>query len=140
MSFVDTNVVVNAPNPSATDHRRARGAVDRLRRDGPIAISRQIMREFLAVISRPQRWGGNVSTCLAVKAANGLARTFLVLDGRPLAWAQMMRSCGLHSFGGKQVHDANIVATMLAHGRARLLTFNAKRFRRFVPLIEIIEP
>lgn len=40
--------------------------------------------------------------------------------------------------GGKQVHDANIVATMLAHGVARLLTFNVADFQRFVPLIELI--
>ena len=39
-------------------------------------------------------------------------------------------------FGGKQVHDANIVATMLAHGETRLLTFNQADFRRFAGLIE----
>ena len=40
------------------------------------------------------------------------------------------------AFGGKQTHDANIVATMLAHGETRLLTFNAADFRRFDALIE----
>ena len=44
------------------------------------------------------------------------------------------------SFGGKQVHDANIVATMLAHGETRLLTFNTADFRRLVPLIEVVAP
>ena len=42
--------------------------------------------------------------------------------------------------GGKQVHDANIVATMLARGVTRLLTFNAADFRRFEPLVELIAP
>ena len=32
---------------------------------------------------------------------------------------------------GKQVHDANIVATMQAHGERRLLTFNGSDFRRY---------
>ena len=32
---------------------------------------------------------------------------------------------------GKQVHDANIVATMMAHGERQLLTFNGSDFRRF---------
>ena len=32
---------------------------------------------------------------------------------------------------GRQVHDANIAATMLAHGERRLLTFNAQDFRRY---------
>ena len=41
---------------------------------------------------------------------------------------------------GKQVHDANIVATMLAHGERRLLTFNASDFQRFGERIEPIAP
>ena len=44
------------------------------------------------------------------------------------------------AFGGKQVHDANIAAAMLAHGESRLLTFNAADFRRFAPLIEVVAP
>ena len=43
-------------------------------------------------------------------------------------------------FGGKQIYDANIVANMLAHDVTRLLLFNSADFRRFTPLIEIIEP
>jgi len=42
--------------------------------------------------------------------------------------------------GGKQVHDATIVATMRAHGATRRLTFNAADFRRFAPLIEVVAP
>jgi predicted nucleic acid-binding protein len=38
---------------------------------------------------------------------------------------------------GKQVHDANIGATMLAHGIPRLLTFNVTGFRRFEAFIAI---
>ena len=44
------------------------------------------------------------------------------------------------AFGGKQVHDANIVATMIAHGETRLLTFNESDFRRFGSLIEVVVP
>jgi predicted nucleic acid-binding protein len=38
---------------------------------------------------------------------------------------------------GRQVHDANIVATMLAHGVGHLLTFNVADFHRFEPLIAV---
>lgn len=44
------------------------------------------------------------------------------------------------TFAGKQVHGANIVATMLAHGETRLLTFNLADFQRFDSLIELIAP
>lgn len=38
---------------------------------------------------------------------------------------------------GKQVHDANIVATMLAHGVTRLATLDWADFRRFDELIAL---
>jgi hypothetical protein len=45
-----------------------------------------------------------------------------------------------YSFGGRQVHDVNVVATTLAHGERRLLTFSEVDFRRFTPLIEVVAP
>ena len=42
--------------------------------------------------------------------------------------------------GVEQVRDANIVATMLAYGERRLLTFNIRDFRRFAAHIEIVDP
>ncbi|HSU04716.1 MAG TPA: hypothetical protein VLI93_04020, partial [Acetobacteraceae bacterium] len=38
---------------------------------------------------------------------------------------------------GKQVHDTNIVPTMVEHGLRRLLTFNTADFRRFSGVIEL---
>ena len=60
-------------------------------------------------------------------------------DG-PTVWAELMALSRRFSFGSKQVHDANIVAAMLAHGETRLLTFNAADFRRFASLIEVVAP
>ena len=36
-----------------------------------------------------------------------------------------MSLCRQTPVGGRQIHDANIVATMLAYGERRLLTFDA---------------
>ncbi len=41
---------------------------------------------------------------------------------------------------GEQVHDADIAATMPAHGERRPLTTNAKDFRRYRGEIELIDP
>jgi len=51
----------------------------------------------------------------------------LKLDTSPLA-------CKL---GGKQVHDANIVATMQAYGIPALLTHNIKDFEQFGEVVRI---
>ena len=40
----------------------------------------------------------------------------------------------------RQIHDANIVATMLAHGERRLMTFNTADFLRYGDRIELIHP
>jgi len=54
--------------------------------------------------------------------------------------AQLVELGSRYSFGGRQVHDANIVATMLAYGERRLLTFNDPDFQRFNDVIEIVAP
>jgi predicted nucleic acid-binding protein len=76
----------------------------------------------------------------AMQAVEAFQRMFNILEDGPAVWAQFRRLTRTISFGGKQVHDANLVASMLAHGQTRLLTFNSKHFRRFEPEIEIIEP
>ena len=51
----------------------------------------------------------------------------------------LLALCREVSVGGRQIHDANIVATMLAHGEHRLLTFNISDFRRFEDRIELMD-
>lgn len=42
------------------------------------------------------------------------------------------------SIGGKQIHDANIVATMLTYNIPSLLTHNTDDFKRFSHLITVL--
>ena len=44
-----------------------------------------------------------------------------------------------YDVGGKQVHDARLVAVMLVHDVTHFLTLNSSDFRRF-PEITVIEP
>jgi predicted nucleic acid-binding protein len=62
------------------------------------------------------------------------------LEDGPEVGRRLMELCQLVPIAGRQVHDANIVATMLAHGEDRLLTMNRGDFRRFAPRIEVVEP
>ncbi len=68
------------------------------------------------------------------------ARSFDVLEDGPEVSARLVELCRTVRLAGRQVHDANIVATMLAHGEDRLLTMNRSDFRRFEPQIEVVEP
>jgi len=140
VSVVDTNVLVRSTTAAAPEHARARMAVARLRAQGPVAVTRQILREYLAATTRPQSWSRALTLAEATADTDTFIRRFAVLEDGQAVWDELIGLTRSFSFGGKQVHDANIVATMLAHGETRLLTFNAADFRRFVPLIEVVVP
>jgi len=41
--------------------------------------------------------------------------------------------------GGKPVHDANVIATMLAHGVGTVVTMNVDDFARFEQYVTLVE-
>ena len=138
MTFIDTNVLVYAAVDGAPLLDRARAALARTAADGAVVISRQVLREYLSVMTRQQIWGKPLSLAQAVADTAGFVRQFTVLEDGPLVWDRLVMLSRRYSFAGRQVHDANIVATMLAHGERRILTFNGADFRRFARLIEVV--
>lgn len=140
MSVVDTNVLVHSSSVDSPRHHEARAALAQLATDGPIAVSRQILREFISATTRPNAWARAATLDEARANTDGFLRQFLILDDGPLVWDELMRLSRQFAFGGKQVHDANIVATMLANGERRLLTYNRADFLRFSSVIDIITP
>ena len=142
--FIDTNVFVSARFAAAPAHTAARAALDGAARTGePLAISRQVMREYLAAVTRSQAWGPGGPPLPMDRALADLVwmeDSFRVLEDGPHVTALLAELCRQAPVGGKQVHDANIAATMLAHGERRLLTFNVRDFRRYRGRIQPVEP
>jgi predicted nucleic acid-binding protein len=66
-----------------------------------------------------------------------MLQRFEVVEDGPDTRAQLLTLLTAYPVAGRQVHDANIVATMLANGITRLLTFNVADFRRFAALISV---
>lgn len=138
--FVDTNVLVKARILEAPEHITARASLERAFSDNePIYISRQILREYLAVMTRPQTWLVPISRREAIDDLERLAVELGVLEDTPEVTDWLISLCRRVPLGGRLIHDANIVATMLAHGERRLLTFNESDFRRFGDHIQIVE-
>jgi predicted nucleic acid-binding protein len=138
--FVDTNVLVYASAVGAPLRERARNALAQAAAAVPLRVSRQVLREFVAVITRPQTWSRAQTAAQAASAVAALAEGFEILEDRPAVWDALLNLCRTIEFGGKQVHDASIVATMLAHGETRLLTFNIADFVRFKNLVDLHSP
>ena len=137
--FIDTNVLVNARVLEAPQHDIARLNLERaFSGDEPLTISRQIIREYLAVVTRPQNWPVPITREEALVDVSRLLSTYEVLEDGPVVTDLLLDLCSSVTVGGKQIHDANIVATMLAYGERRLLTLNAADFRRFEDRIELV--
>ena len=130
--FIDTNVFVNSRIPDAPGHEIASQRLKRaLRSDEPLRISRQILREYLSVVTRPQAWSAGITRDEALEDVNKLIAGFEILEDGPMVTASLVALIREFPIGGSQIHDANIVATMLAYGERRLLTLNARDFRRY---------
>ena len=138
--FLDTNVLVRAQYEAAPTHSLARHRIAEAGASGEtLYISRQVVREYLATVTRPQPWSPPETMDNALRHVAEFEMTFEILEDGPRVADRLVMLCRDVPLGGKQIHDANIVATMLAHGERRLLTFNAADFRRYGARIELIE-
>ncbi len=125
--------------PEASQFQIARSAmlrafhgVERLR------ISRQVLREYLVTVTRPQVWSAPLGMADAWKDAERMSRSFEILEDGPHVMAILQELCRDVRVAGKQIHDANIAATMLAYGEQRLLTLNRRDFHRFADRLELV--
>lgn len=137
--FIDTNVLVFANSISATESADARSRLNDLSNQRiPLWISRQVLREYMATMSRTQTFQNAVPAAMLITDIHRFQLQFLIAEDGPLVTDQLLKLIGSIPIGGKQIHDANIVATMLAHGLRRLLTHNVSDFQRFAGSIDVI--
>ena len=137
--FVDTNVLVYANTVRSPLHIRAQLALQDLSASAiPLWISRQILREYLATLSRPQTFSVPVAPAALVADVVRFQTQFLIAEDGPQVTLNLLGLLSTYSLGGKQVHDANIVATMQVQAIRQILTNNVADFSRFGSLITVI--
>jgi len=135
--FVDTNVLVYANVLETPLHEQALATIQtahQARRS--LWISRQVIREYLVTMTRPQAFE-NLPQAKVLEQVDQFTERFQVADDTAAVTGQLVKLLGNFKVGGKQVHDANIVATLLAHDIPCLLTHNTKDFERFGKIIAI---
>ncbi len=138
--MLDTNVFLAATDQSRAEHRDALTLLNRWSDgDTTLFVSGQILREYLAVATRPADNNG-----LGLKSAEATGnvraiqqRTALLTEDTRVA-ERLLRLLDDIQFGGRQVHDANIVATMLVHGVSTVITMNTGDFQRFAGYISVL--
>src|SRR5262245_56687692 len=130
--FVDTNVLVYSTVVTAPLYADAFRCLESLRLAGtPLWISRQILREYLATLSRPQSFTGPLTAAVLSADVTRFQRDLQIAEDGPSVTANLLGLLAAVTVGGRQVHDANIVATMQAYGIRNLLTHNTADFARY---------
>jgi predicted nucleic acid-binding protein len=133
--LLDTNVLiqmvstpVDGPAASAVAHQLDSGT--------RVVLAAQTLYEFWSVATRPVNANGLGWTVERTRSAIEVfqARFPLLLEPPEtvVIWLDLVTA---HNLKGKRIHDAHLLATMLANRVARLLTFNASDF----PAVDGIE-
>lgn len=142
--FLDTNVLIYASIPAAPAHGHAAAVLHQLRTVGcELWISRQVLREYLSAVTRPQSYGPPTPMPKALANVRTIINSLLTAEDGPGVTTHLFNLLAQVPVGGKQIHDANIVATILAHGIPNLLTDNVAdftRFSRFITVIPLLPP
>src|SRR5947207_1835777 len=137
--FLDTNILVFSNTTQAPLHQAARRAIQELYDAGAeLWLSRQVLREYLATLSRPQQFSNPQPAAVLIADVLHFQSRFLVAEDGPHVTERLLALMEQFSIGGKQVHDANIVATMQAYAIPALLTHNTDDFVRFSHLITVL--
>jgi predicted nucleic acid-binding protein len=137
--FVDTNVLVYATSSGAPLHQRASEELRRRHESGQeLWVSRQVLREYLAALSRPQTFAKPRPARELVSDIRYFLSHFRLAEEGPAVTEELLELIEEVEIGGKQIHDANLVATMLVHGIPALLTHNTGDFARFSEVIRVI--
>ena len=92
--FVDTNVLVYARVMEAPDHDVARELLAQATTsDEPAQLSRQVLREYLAVMTRPQTWPVPLTRDQVLDDVERLAANFQILEDGPQVTEALVALC-----------------------------------------------
>jgi predicted nucleic acid-binding protein len=138
--LVDTNVLIRWVQQQDAAYPVVCGAISQLlQSDAVLYYTSQNLGEFWNTLTRPTDRNGYG---LSPKEANELAlevetQIGLLPDSIHVhrEWRKMLVDYGI---SGVQVHDARLVAAMRVHGVKRILTFNARDFRRFTDVDAVL--
>jgi predicted nucleic acid-binding protein len=140
--LVDTNVALRLSSIADPEYRLVTNAVAALSARGEtLYYTQQTRREFWNVCTRPTRVNGRGMTTAEVVVALRLVENFLLyLPDTPATGPVWYRLVQQYDVIGKAVHDAQLVASMLANGITHILTLNGADFQRYSGEITAVHP
>jgi predicted nucleic acid-binding protein len=139
MILIDTNILVYAHDVHSPFNKAAVQKLNALNEENEVlCISNQVIREYIAVVSKLLLRMGVYILSSVPNDVRLFERQYIVLEESTDTRKQLFKLLDDFIVGGKQVHDANLVATMLHYGISTILTHNVADFKRFDSLIKIM--
>lgn len=137
---LDTNVLLAATDEARADHHGAVMALNVWPASGvALYTSGQILREYLAVATRLVDHNGlGLERSAAVANVRALRQRLRLLAEDGKVADRLLQVLDAVDCTGKQVHDANVVATMLVHGIDTIVTSNVDDFARFGDRVRVV--
>ncbi|MEH2374243.1 type II toxin-antitoxin system VapC family toxin [Nostoc sp.] len=131
--LVDTNVLLRSVDLNHPMNLDAAKAISMLSSRGEqLYIVPQNLIEFWNVYTRPTERNGLGRSVVETQAeVNRLKVLFPLLLDTQAIYQEWERLVVAYEIRGVNVHDARLVAAMLVHGLAHILTFNISDFARY---------
>ena len=141
--LVDTNVLLRFSRHDDLHHQIVQDAVHKLEAEGhQLRTTLQNFAEFWNVATRPANQNGFGHTIFETEQLLlGLEKFFSLLPDSPEIYPIWKRLVVKYNVSGRQVHDARLAASMVAHNLTHILTFNVTDFERYTDEgIEVVNP
>ena len=140
--LIDTNILLRISRRQDRDYRQVNDALERLlNEDAALYYTHQNVAEFWNVWTRPAANNGFGLTGETADQEIGRFETMMQLaaDGAAVyaRWRELVLK---YRVSGVQVHDARLVAAMLASGIRNLLTLNGADFARYGEPVTVVDP
>lgn len=137
--LLDTNVLLRmSDRTSPVNLLAGRAAATLLRQQDRVFITSQNIIEFWVVGTRPATVNGlGWSVEQTRTQIEQILNQFPQLEETPQIFPYWFNLVTSYQIQGKRVHDARLVAVMLAHGVTHLLTFNPDDFRNINEIVVV---
>ena len=129
--FVDTNILVYLANESSEFHQKVLEQFQQVSRDYDLFISRQVLREYAVIMTRPGMMEHPLTPDEVVEDIQKWETIFTITDETQSVTEKLMSLLKKYQLKGKRIHDANIIATMLDSSISVIFTNNESDFKKF---------
>ena len=139
--FLDTNILLAATDNSRPQHESCHELFKRALLGGlHLAISNQIVREYLVVATRPVPVNGlGLSTKDSLYNVKQFLNHCLIVGETEAVLNILLENVDKYGISGKHIHDINLIALMTVNNIKTLITLNPSDFKVFTEL-DILGP